>query len=676
VTPGPDRLALPRARTDRAYLTPRELGGYWLELAGVWSIALAWPVYQNIASGAEALTGLALRRLDLLLIVVLTSILVPTLAVLAESLARKLGGERLRRPCHAVMVALIVAVFTWQQFTDSPGLLRYLLPVAVTTGVVLLLLRSAFGQSFFRILGLAVPVVIVMFCLRYPVWAEVAPHEKQVPEKQLDATTPVVLVIFDELPLASLENDRGEIDDDLFPAFGDLASSSTWYPDMTGVADQTTFAVPSIMTGSSPVSEFTTEPPPPGLPDFPNGVCSVAQRGGYTVHAYEPITDLCPRTFGIGSRVTAAIRRGTGATDELLGKELDPAGLTKAGSNLLAAPFEQPWPEYGDERDQAVDWFIDGMPDSERSLSVLHIALPHIDWDYLPDGTRYVSDRFTSAASLTSPPTRPEIDRDMQQMMLQLSFTDSQLARIVGKMKADGIWDDSLFIVTADHGGAFLPGGSRRIAGEANAGWIMPVPLFVKYPGQDGGRVVRGAASSKDIAPTVYEAIGAEDPPRVDGESLAGKSRLGQRDEYEFRSALGDFAVSRQAVVRQLDRARRQRNELFGGGSLYAIGGHQDLIGESPSARHGLTEIEFTDDSPRPLTDVDLDSPERPSYFQAVLDGPEPEPPTIAVALNGTIVATTSAWTDAASGQVMTGVNLPPGAFVEGDNAVQLYEVR
>ena len=677
MTSGSARPVLPGEQADGAFLTPRALAGYWLELAGVWNIAVAWPVYQNIASGPEALTGLGLRRLDLLLLVVLVSLVVPTLGVLAESLVNRLGGETPRKAVHAGLIASIVAVFTWHQVMESVAIVRLLLPALAAGIAAVLLLRSAFGQNFFRILGGAVPAVIVLFCLRYPVWAEVGPHDKQVEEGRLGATTPVVLVIFDELPLASLENEEGKIDGELFPAFADLASGSTWYPDMTGVADQTTFAVPSIMTGSSPVPpEYTVEPPPPGLPDFPDGVCSVAEGGGYTVHAYEPITDLCPRTFGIGSRITAAIRRGAGGTGELQGKDLDPFGAIAAGSDLLAAPFSQPWAEYGDERDDAVDWFISGMPDSERSLSVLHVALPHIQWEYLPDGTRYESNRFDGVSSLTSPPTRPEVNHDMQQEMLQLAFTDRELARIIGKMKADGIWDESLFIVTADHGGAFLPAGSRRIASRTNSGWIMPVPLFIKYPGQSAGKEVRGAANSKDIAPTIFESIGAENPPRVDGQSLAGRSRLARcRDGYEFRSALGQISVSCGSVTRQFRRAREQRNALFGGGSLYAIGGHRDLIGRAPSVVPGLTPLLFTDESPQPMTDLDLEGPDRPSYFKAVLGRPLREGTAIAVALNDKIVATTSAWADAA-GVPRTGVNLPPKAFVEGDNEVRLYEVQ
>ena len=75
------------------------------------------------------------------------------------------------------------------------------------------------------------------------------------------------------------------------------------------------------------------------------------------------------------------------------------------------------------------------------------------------------------------------------------------------------------------------------------------------------------------------------------------------------------------------------------------------------------------------MTDLDLEGPDRPSYFKAVLDRPLREGTAIAVALNDKIVATTSAWADA-TGVPRTGVNLPPEAFVEGDNDVRLYEVQ
>jgi hypothetical protein len=70
---------------------------------------------------------------------------------------------------------------------------------------------------------------------------------------------PVVEVIFDELPTATLMNPSGtRIDAKRFPGFAKLAAHSTWYRDNTTVADFTGRAVPAIETGIDP--DYTTLP--------------------------------------------------------------------------------------------------------------------------------------------------------------------------------------------------------------------------------------------------------------------------------------------------------------------------------------------------------------------------------------------------------------------------------
>jgi len=64
---------------------------------------------------------------------------------------------------------------------------------------------------------------------------------------------PVVEVVFDELPTATLMDPGGtRIDRKRFPGFARLAAASTWYRDNTTVADFTGRAVPAIETGVNP----------------------------------------------------------------------------------------------------------------------------------------------------------------------------------------------------------------------------------------------------------------------------------------------------------------------------------------------------------------------------------------------------------------------------------------
>ena len=59
----------------------------------------------------------------------------------------------------------------------------------------------------------------------------------------------MVLIVFDELPLAALLNERGQIDAKRFPNFAALARDSDWFRNAVTVADTTEQAVPAIFSG-------------------------------------------------------------------------------------------------------------------------------------------------------------------------------------------------------------------------------------------------------------------------------------------------------------------------------------------------------------------------------------------------------------------------------------------
>ena len=66
---------------------------------------------------------------------------------------------------------------------------------------------------------------------------------------------------------------------------------------------------------------------------------------------------------------------------------------------------------------------------------------------------------------------------------------------------------------------AFKEGlSSRTITGAKSD--VLPVPMFVKYPGQKGAAVDRRNAELIDVVPTIADVLGIDLPWRVDGASL------------------------------------------------------------------------------------------------------------------------------------------------------------
>jgi Sulfatase len=92
-----------------------------------------------------------------------------------------------------------------------------------------------------------------------------------------------------------------------------------------------------------------------------------------------------------------------------------------------------------------------------------------------------------------------------------------------------GTWDDSLVVVTADHGLSFTPGAHLRGASAENVHEVAWTPLLVKTPGQGRGEVVDRPVRSIDVVPTIADVLGMELPEEVDGTSVLDERR--RRDD-------------------------------------------------------------------------------------------------------------------------------------------------
>jgi arylsulfatase A-like enzyme len=101
----------------------------------------------------------------------------------------------------------------------------------------------------------------------------------------------------------------------------------------------------------------------------------------------------------------------------------------------------------------------------------------------------------------------------------EIRATDAVLGELFASLRAHGLWDDSLVIVTADHGEEFLEHGYTGHKYNLYAETVH-VPLLIKYPRAPGpGRDAR-LASLVDVFPTVLAVVGGESHGYVDGRSL------------------------------------------------------------------------------------------------------------------------------------------------------------
>lgn len=107
-----------------------------------------------------------------------------------------------------------------------------------------------------------------------------------------------------------------------------------------------------------------------------------------------------------------------------------------------------------------------------------------------------------------------------------MAFSDHQLGLLVERLKATGEWENTVLIVTADHGDWPGLGYFDAWAPFERVAYLNPylsrVPLVVTWPAKiKGGQRFRGPVSLIDLLPTVLDFAGRPKPDYLQGQSLA-----------------------------------------------------------------------------------------------------------------------------------------------------------
>jgi arylsulfatase A-like enzyme len=100
-----------------------------------------------------------------------------------------------------------------------------------------------------------------------------------------------------------------------------------------------------------------------------------------------------------------------------------------------------------------------------------------------------------------------------------IAYLDSQLGELFTELKRLDLYEQSLLIVTSDHGEAF---GRRNLLSHGVSVYQdqVHVPLIIRYPGQRTCAVVDDYVSLVDLMPTVLDVAGQPAPDGLAGTSL------------------------------------------------------------------------------------------------------------------------------------------------------------
>ena len=439
---------------------------------------------------------------------------------------------------------------------------------------------------------------------------------------------PVVMLVFDEFSTTSLVDARGRVDAGRYPNFARLARDGTWFPYATASVDQTGRAMRALLTGSSSGNS--------------RDLFSLLGRR-YKMDVAEEVSSICPRRLCPGSRP---------ATKQMVLHRL---------ATGRAERFEH-WLRTVDARRRPTLYFK-------------HALLPHGPWRYLPSGRRYVDTKTQRRLTWNDQHFNDWLVKlSYQRHLLNVGFTDRLLGQALDRLKAKGLYDRALVVVTADNGEGFGRRGNGHEISHANAADIALTPLFVKLPYQRGGRTVNRHVRTIDVLPTIARVAHVPLRGRTDGRSVfgSGAGRIPSTAVLALRAGTR-IRLSRGELRRRAAAARRLKARLFGAG-LFAIGPHPELHGTAVGRWRKL---------PAGGARALLDSPGR---FANVRPGSDPMPVKLmgrvtgrkrldlAVAVNGTIVAT--APTLGLHGAQLFSLLIPEESLHAGRNDVRFFAVE
>jgi hypothetical protein len=491
----------------------------FVELFAVCGMTVARPTLGILGNNAAIFVTRQTRPVELIGLTLFLVLVPPLVLWLVEAAIGAVVPDA-RRAVHVVLLALVAGVFVVatlkKQTALGPVVLVGVALVAAAL-VAVLVWRFAAARLFLRYLAIAPVLFAVLFLTSGSVNAAVFDSDPPAAKVTIERPKRVVFVVMDEFPLTSLLDGTGHVDRDLYPNFAALADGSTWYRNATTVAPYTGAAVPAILTG-----RYRSGSPDVSVAaNTPENLFTLL-GGTYSMNVHEQVTRLCPTALCDPDHEPTADRMSdlVSVSRELWWQNASPDRVKDdafAEGDILGDPHAL---RTGDE-------FVRKLQPAKRPrLDFLHVEFPHQAWHYLPTGQDYLENR-------TSPGlwwdytwgTQWAGDLARERHLLQVAAADRLLGDIVQRLKRIGAYDDTLLVVTADHGAAF--GERQPIRGLAsdNRSQILWVPMFVKAPGQASGTIDDRLARTLDLLPTVADEIGAHLPWKVDGRSLLGSPR-------------------------------------------------------------------------------------------------------------------------------------------------------
>jgi hypothetical protein len=657
-------------------------------LVALGALGIGQPILDVISNSPEFFAARNTTLTAAVIAVVAICFGVPLL-LLAVERAIRVASRPAAAIFHAAMLALLSAAVVMPWFRRGEVLMwpwDALISALAGLIVALAYARVRLVRQFLTALATTALVVPPVFLLDPSVAQTFLTSGSAVAVQTVGRTPPIVLVIFDELPLNSLLDADGTIDAERYPNFAALARDAYWFRNAGTVSSETVWAVPAILSGRYP----TTSHAVPTLRYYPANLFTMLARH-YDIYAFLRFRKLCP---------AGACHYNSAIAADTVGSLLSDFGFVWLHI-VLPEPFTEnlppivgDWAEFGRSRptrstrprNSRVAVFtqflstIDGRP---ARLHLIHLLLPHMLFEFVPSGRQYRAPdyqaRLEQGSRLFERASAAYADTLHQRHLAQVGYVDRLVGDLLSRLRDVGSYNETLIIITADHGASYREGHARRAAQRHNRSEIMHVPLLVKLPGQKRGEIVDRIVETVDIVPTILDVLEANVSVRLDGRSLID-DRMPERSARTFifrdRPNVAPRALTDSSADRAASLARKLRR--FGSGdltSLYAPPGTRHLLGTTVSrASMGPPpDVGITLFDRQRFAAVKRDRDPLPLYVRGAITTSRSEPLRVAVVVNGIVAAVTESYREGDAH--VFGTLIPERILRDGKNTVDAFIV-
>lgn len=493
----------------------------------LFALSVSQPLFDQYSKNMDFLVAWDITGFELFLIILTIYLLLPAVFIGLIELAYRMN-KRLGITVENVFAYLLIAAIVLQilkQLSINPGLI--FVPISAVIGFFYYQYELTKKYlAYFSVATILFPLLFVKSVVSTGYFNSANINI----DADFESETPVVLIVYDELPTITLLNSKALLDEVRFPNFARFSKDAVWYLNAVTHSGETNIAVPAIISGVR--KEHGT---PPKFTNYQNNLFTLLSES-HDLNVIETMTSLCPPELKCRQSlpIPKKIIGFSFDTQLILAHSTLPESIT---SNLPPINFKTHDFGYTLEEDEDAvirdhNKFISSIKNysgNKPPFFFMHNVIPHVPWVYLPSGKRYTTSKSSEVPGLNLQEENWGdnewlVIQAYQRHILQTIYVDKMVGEIIKALEESGLYEKSMIIITADHGVSFWASQSRRgVTGNPESD-IINIPLFVKYPNSvNDGFISYSKSSSRDILPTIAKVLGAKLNFDVDGKPLSIK---------------------------------------------------------------------------------------------------------------------------------------------------------